>query len=522
MECSCVRQTDLAHTTRLFADYVYHPDRVARFYDHPHRDSETYAEAARTIELPAARRAALIEALRPANAGSAALDTLASPETVAVVTGQQVGLFSGPAYTIYKALTAVRLARELSARGIPAVPVFWLATEDHDFSEVNHVWVFDPDHHPRKLEMPRTSSGQPVGSVELTDPPLDDLRAALAGFPFADEVMEMAASAYTPGSTMGTAFGALLRKVLGGFDMVQVDPMSPAVRELAAPVLRRAVEQAPELTATLLERNGELAAAGYHAQVYIEDSTSLVFLLENGRRLPLKRHGGAYMQEGRRFTAAELASRAARLSPNALLRPVAQDSMLPTVAYVGGPAELAYLAQSQVLYRRLLGRMPIAVPRTGLTLFDVRACKLMRRYELHLPDFFHGFGALRDRMAARLAPPELHAVVEESRTAVENAADRLASELERFDPSLRKALEKSRAKIRYQIARMERRVGREAMLRDERAGREADYLYGLIYPERHLQERLYGILPFLAAHGPGLVERLYDNVRLDCPDHQLA
>src|SRR5574340_355207 len=162
MECSCVRQTDLVHTTRLFADYVYHPDRVARFYDHPHRDWESYAEAARTIELPAGRRAALIEALRPANAGSAALDTLASPETVAVVTGQQVGLFSGPAYTVYKALTAVRLARELTSRGLPAVPVFWLATEDHDFAEVNHAWVFDPEHHPVKLEMKRAPvSSQP-------------------------------------------------------------------------------------------------------------------------------------------------------------------------------------------------------------------------------------------------------------------------------------------------------------------------------------------------------------------------
>ncbi|MFB3829498.1 MAG: bacillithiol biosynthesis cysteine-adding enzyme BshC [Bryobacteraceae bacterium] len=522
MECSCVRQTDLPHTTRLFADYVYHPERVAGFYDRPHRNWEAYAEAARAVELPAAHRAALVEALGPANAGSAALETLARPGTVAVVTGQQVGLFSGPAYTIYKALTAVRLARELSARGIPAVPVFWLATEDHDFAEVNHVWVFDPEHRARKLEMPRASSGQPVGGVELADVPLAELRQALAGFPFAGEVVEMAASAYAPGSTMGAAFSALLRKVLGSFDMVQVDPLSPAVRELAAPTLRRAVEQAPELNAALLERNAQLTGAGYHAQVYVEASTSLVFLLENGRRLPLKRHGADYMQEGRRLTSAELSARAERLSPNALLRPVVQDSILPTVAYIGGPAELAYLAQSQVLYRRLLGHMPVALPRTGFTLLDARACKLMRRYELRLMDFFHGFEPLRDRIAARLVPPELHAVVAESRAAVENAADRLATELARFDPSLEKALEKSRAKMRYQIAKMERRVGREAMLRDARAEGDAAYLYGLVCPERHLQERLYGILPFLAAHGPQLVDRLYNHVRLECPDHQLA
>ena len=178
MECSCVRHSDLPGASKLFLDLLYHPDRLSSYYPNLPSDPDAYARAAK-IDLPPERRAALVDALRPGNQGNPSLDELAKPGTVAVVTGQQVGLFSGPAYTIYKALTAVKVARELTSRGIPAVPVFWLATEDHDFAEVNHCWVFDAAHEPVKLEMTVSAAGQPVGEVQLAAPPLDELRRKL-------------------------------------------------------------------------------------------------------------------------------------------------------------------------------------------------------------------------------------------------------------------------------------------------------------------------------------------------------
>jgi len=146
METACIRHTEIPHTSRLFSDFQYHFDRVSRFYAHPPGDPASYAAVASQMRYPPERRAALVAALRTRNPGNASLDLLARPETVAVVTGQQVGLFSGPAYTIYKALTAARLAAQLNSQGIQAVPVFWLATEDHDFAEVNHTFVFDASH----------------------------------------------------------------------------------------------------------------------------------------------------------------------------------------------------------------------------------------------------------------------------------------------------------------------------------------------------------------------------------------
>jgi bacillithiol biosynthesis cysteine-adding enzyme BshC len=511
----------LPGTSRLFADVLYHPDRTAAFYEHPIRTLEAFRASAGAADLSPERRASLIAALQIQNPPSPALERLARSGTVAVVTGQQVGLFSGPAYTIYKALHAVKLASWLSSNGIEAVPLFWLATEDHDFAEVNHAWVFDGDRQPRKIEMRRSAAEQPVGDVSLNTPPIDELRTAMQGLPFVDDVIALVQESYRPGVTMGTAFAALMRRLLSSFDILYVDPMLPAFRELAAPALRAAVDTAPELTARVLERNRDLADAGYHAQVHIEEQTSFVFLLDGGKRLNLRRSGREYVHNSRRFTSEELMERAASLSPNAILRPVVQDSMLPTVAYIGGPAEVAYLAQSASIYQELLGRMPVAVPRTGFTVLDGRSDKLMQRYQLTLADFFHGETEFHERLASRLIPPHLSNKVLESTAMVDRAVADLYDELRAFDPTLSQALERSAKKIRHQMDKIARKAGREEMRREERAARDAKSLYGLVYPERHLQERLYSMLPLVAQHGPDLIQTIYDAIELDCPDHRL-
>ena len=521
MHSTCVRQSDLPNTTRLFADVLYHPDKTAPFYQNPLRGLESFEAAAGRIEFSDEHRADLIAALRVQNPQSPALERLAQRGTVAVVTGQQVGLFSGPCYTIYKVLHAVKLAAWLSANGMPAAPLFWLATEDHDFAEVNHVWVFGADHQPRKMEMRRTAGEQPAGDVALSAPPVRELRAALHGLPFGEEIADLVEETYRAGNTMGKAFAELLRSLLAKFDILFVDPMLPEFRALAAPALREAVAAAGELSSAVLARNSALAAAGYHAQVHVEDHTSFAFLLENGKRLGLRRSGGEYVHNSRRFTSQELMDRAASLSPNALLRPVIQDSMLPTVAYIGGPAEIAYLAQSEPLYRILLGRMPVAVPRAGFTILDRRSAKLMERYHLSLADFFQGESSLQERIASHLVPAALAGHMRETAATVEAAVARLRAELTAFDPTLAKALDRSARKIGYQLAKMERKTGREAMRRDAQAARDAASLLGLIYPERHLQERLYSILPFLAQHGLDLTAILYDSIELDCSDHRV-
>jgi bacillithiol biosynthesis cysteine-adding enzyme BshC len=523
MEAACLRQTELPHASRLFTDFTYHFDRVSKFYRYQPGDLDAIRSAAQAIRYPDDRRKAMVEALRRQNGDTPSLQRFAQPGTVAVVTGQQVGLFSGPAYTVYKALTAARIASHLTEQGIPAVPVFWLATEDHDLAEVDHTWSFGADHQPVCLRAQARSDGQrPVGSIALDSVPVAQLRELLAVLPFGAEVADLVEEAYRPGRTLGESFRQLVRTLLARFDLLYLDPLAGDVRQIGGPFLLDAISVAPDLKQDLLSRNTELEEAGYHAQVHIEQNTSLFFVLDGGRRISLKKQNGNYISRERRYTPDELARSAEHLSPNALLRPVMQDYLLPTVMYIGGPAELAYLAQAEVLYETLLGRMPVVEHRASFTLLDARAKKLMDRYRLGWPEIFEGESGLRDAIARRLIPPELQHVFEETTRTVESSLFRLGHELSRFDPTLVRALEKSRAKMLHQLSKVRSKSAREAMRRDARASEEARYLSGLLYPNKHLQERLYSILPFLAKHGLSLIDHLYDQINLVCPDHQVV
>jgi bacillithiol synthase len=502
MEPACLRHTELPHTSRLFSDFLYQYHRVERFYTAP-----------LSTGYPEDRRPKMIEALRAQNGDHPSLDVLSRPRAVAVVTGQQVGLFSGPAYTIYKALTAAKLASQLSAAGTPAVPVFWLATEDHDFAEVSHAWAFDEENRPVQFRVNgRLENNTPVGSIEIAQWPVEELRSSLAGFHYADDVLALVESTYRPGASMGQAFHCMLERLLKPYGFLFLDPLHPKARQLAAPMLEHAVRMGPDLTKLLLQRNRELESAGYHAQVHVEPTTSLFFFLEGGKRIPVREL---------RYSQEQLAERPEQLSPNALLRPVVQDYMLPTAAYIGGPAELAYFAQSQVLYERLLGHMPRLVSRSGFTLFDSRAAKLMERYKLRPRDFFRGEEAVRERIASLLVPEGLDQRFEEVAASTGQSLDELEQAILSYDPTLAAAVQKSRSKMLYQLTKMRAKIARETMRRNNRALEETSYLYNTVYPNKHLQERLYSILPFLARHGFELVDQLYDSVKLDCPDHIL-
>jgi len=313
--------------------------------------------------------------------------------------------------------------------------------------------------------------------------------------------------------TMGAGFRALLNKLLGGIGMLVLDPLDPQLRNVGAPFMADALAAAPDLKRALLNRNKELTGAGYHAQVNVEENTSLFFLLDNGERVALHKKDAEF---------AALKDRAADVSPNALLRPVWQDYLFPTVAYVGGPAELAYLAQSQVIYDRLLGRMPVTVSRTSFTLLDARAAKLLARYRLALTDTLAPEESLKEKIAHALIPESVASLFEDASGEILRKLDRLGAGLETFDPTLAAALGKSRTKVLYQFEKLRKKTEREALRRDARASEEARYLSSLLYPHRHMQERFYSILSFIAQHGFELVDRLYEVVQVDCPDHQVV
>lgn len=522
MQPSCVRQDLIPGTSKLFADYLYQFGKLSTFFPYSSWHADGVEAVAKTVSLPADRRAKIVAALAEQNNDKAALDKLAQPDTVAVITGQQVGFLLGPAYTIFKALTAVQLAARLNEQGIPAVPIFWLASEDHDLAEVDHAWVFNEEATPAKISLASSLvNGGPVGDVVLNEIPLAELRAALGNLPFADDVMKEVVAAYQPGVTLGSAFRKLLEKTLQGLGLLFLDPLAPAIRAVAEPFLRDAVQRVPELLTALRTRNAAISAAGYHAQVHIDDDSSLFFLLKNGRRWPVRWKDGKFITKDGTYSAAEMGSMAAQLSPNALLRPVMQDYLLPTASYVAGPAEIAYFAQGAALYEKLLGRMPVIYPRNTFTLLDARASKLLTHYSMRVPDLFDHHDNVKGVLAAKLVPPALSEQIKGAQTAASQALAQLQGNLLQFDPTLEASARKSTAKITYQFAKLERKLARETMRRDEHATKDAQYLVNLIYPQRHLQERFFSIMPFLAKHGLDLPQQLRGEIQLSCPDHML-
>jgi bacillithiol biosynthesis cysteine-adding enzyme BshC len=328
-------------------------------------------------------------------------------------------------------------------------------------------------------------------------------------------------AAYREGGTLGGAFAALLKDLLSGFGLLYLDPLAPSVRKLSAPLLAQVAMRAPELVKALRERSAELEAAGYHAQVLVERDASLLFLLSGNKRLALRLKDNRFVSREGEFDADDLAAIADRISPNALLRPVLQDFLLPTVAYVGGPAEIAYLAQSSVLYEALLGRMPVIYPRNSYTLLDDRAVKLMTSNHLRLPDLLEHQERVKGRIAARLIPRDLTGEFDRLQQSVTDSLAKLQADLQRFDPTLQASAHKSSTKILYQLQKLQRKTAREALRRDEKASADAEHLINLVFPNKHLQERLYSIVPFLAKYGLDLPQRLYTQAQLSCPDHML-
>lgn len=525
-----LRQAELPGIRPLFADLLYSFSRVGRFYRHP-PSLEAAQMASDSIQLEGPHRQRLVDALASQNgegdgATKSSLDRLSQPGTVVVATGQQVGLLGGPAFTLYKALTAVRCAEELTRRGTPAVPVFWLATEDHDLAEVNHAWAYSPTDGSQRIEA-RTAgtNAAAVGAVEIIDARLGEFEACCEGLPYAAEAVELARSAYAGDAGFGEGFRALYSKLLEGTGILFLCPLAAGIRELAVPVLRSAIKRAPELADALIRRGGGLKSAGYHEQVYFQESTSLLMLFESAERITLKRSNSSFLSKSRAYSSDDLVARLENspldVSPSALLRPVMQDFLLPTAALIAGPSEAAYLAQSSVLYDRLLERMPAVLPRATFSVLDPTSRRLLRKYGLTLAQCLVPRREFESSISTSLVPPPLRDKLGASRAEIEGQLQVIESALREFDPTLAASFGRSRKKIEYQLEKSKGKVAREALRRASTAQRHAAMLADWIYPNENLQERVYCALSLVAKFGPQFVDDVRAQVEPGNADHKV-
>jgi len=525
LHTECYPISILPRLSRLFRDYAQSRQPLTPFYS-----ASPYAQQwTAPTQDPAirSRMADLLEAQnRTFGAGAATLENIARLRNgaPAIVTGQQVTLFGGPLFTLFKAATAIRKAKDTGA-----VPIFWLATEDHDLDEADHV-VLPARHELETLrlthEAAREIMSRPVGSIPLGPGirPLLNQAAELLG---PGPLLETLEAAYTPDATFAGAFAHLLTSVFAEQGLILIDAASRDFHALGAPVLRHAIEHAAELEAALIERSKLLEERGYHAQVLVAPSSSLLFLIDedSGARLALKRKNGGWTAGKKSYSTEDLLAildfAPERFSPNALLRPVFQDYLLPTAAYIGGPAEIAYFAQSEVLYDAILGRTTPVIPRLSATLVEPAVATVLARHEVQLDDLLRSHpDELAQRLGARAIAIEGKRKLASAGNALDEELSGLTQWMHQLNPHLGHSADVSASKMRYQMNRLRRLAANYQLQTETSLRRHVDALYLNLFPDQHPQERIIGAAALLARYGDSLIPQLIDQAAQECPGHK--
>ncbi|MFN0141788.1 MAG: bacillithiol biosynthesis cysteine-adding enzyme BshC [Pyrinomonadaceae bacterium] len=481
---------------------------------------------------------ALTEINRRIDAGSKTfenIELLRDVDTVAVVTGQQAGLFTGPLYTIYKALSAIKLANELIDNGRKAVPVFWVATEDHDFDEVAEAHVLDRNAQPVRLQYNPADvrKGVSVGDIKLDSTivsVIDELFSQLPRSEFSTDILKLLRSAYGEGNDLGAAFGKTLAALFSNYGLVIIDPLQKGIKRLAAPIYKQAVIHADEIVAAIRQQNRSLDADGFHAQVLVEDDYFPLFLHDDeGRRTALRRAGdGVYRAKGgtHDFTTRELEQIAVnepeRLSPGVMLRSVVQDHLLPTICYFGGAAEIAYFAQNSAAYKALERPVTPIFHRQAFTLVESRQRRALERFGWDLRTLFDGKESATLTAAANILSPKLAGLFADVEEKINAELHRLDEALSESDVTLAANLATRRRKIIYHIETLRKKALLAETKKDETMRRQIDDLFNSLLPSGGLQERSLNVFSFINKHGFGFIDVLYDSVDLNDKGHRIV
>jgi bacillithiol biosynthesis cysteine-adding enzyme BshC len=534
LKAQCLPFSQIPHTSRFFLDFLSGAPGVSPFFPRDLHFSQWLQDEAGKIQYDSARRQKVAAILERQNknwgASAKTLENISRLKSGAavVVTGQQVGLFGGPLFSVFKALTAVKLAETATQTGVDVVPVFWLATQDHDLDEIQSIFL--PGTEASLQQLTATSHGvpeSPVGTISLGPEIVEVIKAAeqLLG---ESEVTALLRESYSPDATYGSGFARLFTRLFDEWGVILLDASDPELNAVAEPIYREAIERSAELEEALLERDKQLEAAGYHQQVKITPSSTLLFGLKDGARVPIQRDNAIppiFLIGDDHVSQPELLRRISsepqQFSANVLLRPVVQDHLLPTLAYTGGSAEVAYFAQAAVVYKALLGRLTPIIPRFSATIVDAKANGLLERYGLTLTDFFQNPDKVREHLAGQALPQELQSAFDAAGNSLGKSFATIRESLARLDKTLVDAAENAESKIRHQLESLQAKAARAELRQSEVLDRHAKALTNALYPNKVLQEREIAGIYFLARYGKDFLKDLYQNIHVDCFDHQV-
>jgi bacillithiol biosynthesis cysteine-adding enzyme BshC len=526
----------------LFTDYVSDFKRVSQYYGGDFRDDEHWKSLLKRVGERTIDRSALVQILANQNKNFhcgvrtlAHIDSLLNDNAVAVVTGQQVGLFTGPLYTIYKTLTTLKLVDYLSTR-FPEylfVPVFWLEGEDHDYEEVSSISLVNTSNEVATFEYQmRAPSNETnlgaVGKIEFDDGIVQLFGAidqSLIQTEFKPKVLDLFRTAYQKGMSFNRAFAHLMNVLLENSGLVFLDPNDVEAKRLLAPLFQRELSETPRFCQLVIGQSAELEKQ-YHAQVKPKP-LNLFFFHHGGRYLLEPRPDGYSLKGTRQHLTKEFVQQAAvqspeLFSPNVVLRPICQDWLLPTAAYVGGPSEVAYFAQLKTLYQEVQIPMPTIYPRASITIVEEKVEKVLERFSLSLLDLFQDLELVKSRVAGQMAQLNVDEIFGSTLLSLQELLEHLKEPLGTIDPTLVGALENSSKKVVSHIEGLKEKAIGAQKRQHEVVLRQIDKAANLVFPHSHFQERELNVLYFLNKYGMEFLRWLYDELKIDAFKHQIV
>ena len=527
-------------TPVLFYDYIYQFQKVRSFFPRDSSIKMTDPDGSNRLISNAEDRCNLVEVLHRQNGALGCgpkvvenIQRLGGNRCFAVVTGQQVGLFTGPAYTIYKALTAIKLAQEYSNQGLEAVPIFWMATDDHDLDEVCQTKLISTESCLENFRYlaNRETFQQSVGKIQFEKSINGILRNFLETLPnseFKPNLVRELNEAYSPGISFSEAFAKIFNFLFSEYGLILLNPQDPVLKNKSKSVFSKVAKEWLTLNNLLKTCEQELTKSGYTPQVPVTTDTSFLFIEAEGKRRGLMCTSKGFQLKGSNKTLSLdaltklIETAPERISPNVLLRPIVQDSILPTLAYVAGPSEVAYFAQLLPVYRIMNLEMPIIFPRTSLTIIENRSEKILNRHQLKFTDLFKGTTSALRSLLDSSVDESISLRFDEIKTNIAEHLGKMEELLKVVDPTLTGALGTTQKKIQYQIESLQTKFSKAELGKQRIVARQIENVFNSLYPSNNLQEREINFFYFLSRYGVGLISQLHENINLYNLNHQLV
>jgi bacillithiol biosynthesis cysteine-adding enzyme BshC len=525
----------------LFLDYLRGVPEATKYFSGPFRDGAGCPAVMQAIDAHPPERTVVTQVLREQNTAFGAgqrtlenIDRLGKAGTYAVVTGQQVGLFGGPLYTVYKAATAILLASKLKQK-FPQkdfVPVFWLEGEDHDFAEMSAAAFPDREGHVTPVAylpgglLPERNTG-PVGEMvfdEWIDKAIDRVQELLTPTEFTPPLMAMLRSCYARQKTFNEAFARWLGFLFRDHGLVFLSVNHPRLKRLLSPVFLKEISNFPEVSQLVITQSAELEQQ-YHAQIKTK-SINLFLFHKGGRYLIEPRETDFSLKGTRHFLSKEELLQIARespefLSPNVVLRPIAQDTVLPTVVYVAGPSEIAYHAQLKPVYEYFGTVRPLLYPRASLSIIEEKVTRTAEKFELGLEEFFSEPERLVAKVVEQIAAVKVDGMFTNADQELQRSVNELRFGLGEIDPTLLPVLDNTLGKIRQLLNVLKDKSVAAQQRQHETAVRQIERSIGTVLPGGSMQEREINIVFYLNKYGPSFISWLMDEMEIDGFKHQL-